>query len=1038
MTRLCPTCSRPLPSGTRSRFCPRCSLRGALELTEEEAIPPLESGRVIGDYQMLELLGRGGMGVVYRARQRSLNRLVAVKVLVAGEFADSEARRRFQAEAAAAARLRHPNIVAIYEIGEHEGQPFFSMELVEGRTFADLVRDGPIPPVTAARLLQPVAEAIHFAHTQGVLHRDLKPSNLLLDGFGLPRVSDFGLARRLDAAERFTLTGEVLGSPSYLAPEQARGDRAREGPVSDVYALGAILYHLLTGRPPFLGASPQAILRAVVETEPLAPRRLNSTIPLDLETICFKCLEKEPARRYATAQELAEELGRFLSHEPLRARPVGWLGRSRRWSQRHPARAGLAAALAITFLTVAIVPTIAYFRIRRAEQARASQLRETLLTQARAVRLGGHSGQGRDSLAAVVEAARPVIIADVTDFLFRLRREAIASLAVDDAWFEADTNLPPRSDPTMLRFDTRQELFGVGESAGRVRLFGAADRQLQAELVFTNQSLQHVVDFSPDKRFLALRQGREIGIWDLVTGVKVLSEVAALNQFAFQRDGQAVAFLGSHGVSGLALPSGAKLWERPLGDFVGRGAIAFAPLGHWLAVGLGGGRGVELHDLQSAAVVRLQATEDITALAWSQDSRWLGVGGLNGSVRLWDLSGTLLDAGANAPPGEPIPPTWTFEALGAYVHALAFSPDGRWLAAAGDDETVRLIDVRAGSMGLVLAAVAFRLDFSPDSARVGPVWQSGRPGWLRLTNSSAFKLARFKSRGSNPALAINPAGDRCVAASSSEILVFNSRLEGWPLKLPFEYTRAAYFQPDGGLLALTFYSSAIWPVVSSTNGFGSRDDFLPGFGGDSAAFSPDRRMVVFANYQGDSVDLIHDGRLRHRLAHPRAICVALHPNGRDLVSTSLDGGETRLWNAETGQLVKTWPDEGGNRIAFSPDGQCLAQFGPRCVVRDTKTWQARSLLGNVPPNASDADAAFSPDGRWLAVIMADRELHLLRTRDFATLAVLEAPSNARLHRLAWNANGEKLAVLARQNELQIWDLRKLRTRLQALRADWPE
>lgn len=1037
MTRQCPTCSRPLPTRTRSRFCPRCSLRGALELTEDEAIPPLENGRLIGDYELLEMLGRGGMGVVYRARQRSLNRLVAVKLLVAGEFADTAARRRFQAEAAAAARLRHPHIVAIHEIGDHEGQPFFSMELVEGRTFADLVRDGPLPPGTAARLLKPVAEAVQFAHSQGVLHRDLKPSNLLLDGFGQPHVSDFGLARRLDNSERFTLTGEVLGSPSYLAPEQARGDRAHEGPASDVYALGAILYQMLTGRPPFLGASPQAILRQVIETEPLAPRKLNPAIPLDLETVCLKCLEKEPARRYPTAQALAAELDRFLKYEPLQARPVGWAGRTWRWALRHPAKAGLSVALVMMFLTIAIVPTLAYLRISRAEQARTHQLRETLLTQARAVRLGGHSRQRHDGWAALVDATEASVMAPDAEFISRLRHEAIANLALDDAWFEPATNLPPITDPTMLRFDPRQEIFAAGDFLGRVQLTRETNPQPVGSLVFTNQRLQHVVDFSPNQRFLALRHRERISIWEVKTGKELLSEVAGLNQFSIHPNSTAVLYLTRGQLVNYALPSGEKLWSRAIGPVESRAPIAISPQARWLAVGWGGERGVDVLDLQSQAVVSLRLASGVTALAWSREGHWLATGSDDGSIRVWNLRRVLGGDEFVTAGNGPLEPRWIFETHGTFVQALAFSPDHHWLVAAANDEAIHLLDLRTGRPGLHFEAVAYRLDFALDGSRVGPVWQSGRVGWLHVTDSPVLKTTRFPSRGSGPTLALSPAGDECVVASTDEVFLFKDDWTQADRTLPFTNARAAYYQPDGTLLTVTFTNSTLWPRPDNS-GPESPRDFLSGYGGEVAAFSKDRRTVAFANYRADTVDVLHDGRLVRRFAHERVHCVSLHPTGQTLVSTALDIGGTFLWDVAKGERLANWPDDGGNRTTFSPDGKWLVQFGPRCALFDTKSWKPRPLLSDIAPNASPADAQFSPDGRWLAVIMADREVYLLRTTDFATVAVLDAPSNARLHRIAWDQGGEKLAVLAAQNTLQMWDLKRLRTNLSVLKADWPE
>jgi len=274
---------------------------------------------VIGDYELIEEVARGGMGVVFRARQRSLGRIVAVKLLLGGGFAGESARSRFRTEASAAARLQHPNIVAIHDIGEHDGQLYFSMDLVEGGTLADRVRNGPLTAREVARIGGLIAGAVHHAHGQGVLHRDLKPSNVLLDRDGEPHVTDFGLAKHLESTVTLTDTGDVLGSPAYASPEQVRGETRAIGFASDVYSMGALLYHLMTGRPPFQGDSVEAVLRQVADAEPVSPRRLNPSVPVDLETVCLKCLEKDPQRRYGTAGEVRDELERILARDPDRA-----------------------------------------------------------------------------------------------------------------------------------------------------------------------------------------------------------------------------------------------------------------------------------------------------------------------------------------------------------------------------------------------------------------------------------------------------------------------------------------------------------------------------------------------------------------------------------------------------------------------------------------------------------------------------------------------------------------------------------------------
>ncbi|MGH7970596.1 MAG: WD40 repeat domain-containing serine/threonine protein kinase, partial [Limisphaerales bacterium] len=302
---------------------------------------------------MLEEIARGGMGVVYKARQKSLDRIVAVKVLLFGGHAGKGLAQRFRTEAAAAASLQHPNIVAIHEVNAHEGQPFFVMDFVDGQSLARLNSECEVRNAEwlrrAVRYVKTVAEAIQYAHERGILHRDLKPSNVLIDPFDQPRVTDFGLAKRLHHDSELTLSGQVLGSPNYMPPEQAAAKHGLVGRRSDVYSLGAILYHLLTGRPPFVGETLTDTLQEVLNTEPLSPRLLNPSVPRDLETLCLKCLEKEPARRYQTAQALAEDLERFLRDEPIQARPVGPAEKVWRWCRRNPALASLGASLVVVF-----------------------------------------------------------------------------------------------------------------------------------------------------------------------------------------------------------------------------------------------------------------------------------------------------------------------------------------------------------------------------------------------------------------------------------------------------------------------------------------------------------------------------------------------------------------------------------------------------------------------------------------------------------------------------------------------------------------
>ena len=307
------------------------------------------------------------MGVVYRARQVSLNRVVAIKMILAGQLAGDEDVQRFGAEARAAAHLQHPGIVPVYEVGEAEGRHYYTMAFIDGLNLNALIRDDYLPtPREAADLARRVAEAIHYAHQRGVIHRDLKPANILLERTDHreamplplegrpqrfePRITDFGLAKRLDADAEMTGTGQVLGTPSYMSPEQAAGKVREIGVASDIYALGAVLYYLLTGRPPFRAATLADTLQQVIHKEPVSPRQLNAAVPRDLETIVLKCLQKDPSRRYADADALAEDLRRFLAGEPIKARPVSRGERMIKWVRRQPVFAGLVAASLIAAL----------------------------------------------------------------------------------------------------------------------------------------------------------------------------------------------------------------------------------------------------------------------------------------------------------------------------------------------------------------------------------------------------------------------------------------------------------------------------------------------------------------------------------------------------------------------------------------------------------------------------------------------------------------------------------------------------------------
>src|SRR5437899_3650310 len=376
--RLCPRCGAEIAPDAPEGGCPGCLLESGLNLLADASVAEVGSSAVasakaddpshvdkaeraatsserlakmlgeLGDYELLEEVGRGGQGVVFRARQKSLNRTVALKVISLGQWASQAHLKRFRREAEAAASLDHPSIVPIYEVGERDGSCYFSMKFIEGGQLDEVVRREPMPIRQAAELIAKLARTVHYAHEHGILHRDIKPGNILLDGKGEPHLTDFGLARLVETESTVTRTLEVLGTPSYMAPEQAAGNNTNLTSATDVYGLGAVLYQLLTGHPPFAGGTTYETIKLLLDTEPRQPRLLNPKIDRDLSTICLKCLDKDPKRRYSSALALAEDIERWLRDAPIRARHSGVFTRGKKWVRRNPTTAVL-FALSLTF-----------------------------------------------------------------------------------------------------------------------------------------------------------------------------------------------------------------------------------------------------------------------------------------------------------------------------------------------------------------------------------------------------------------------------------------------------------------------------------------------------------------------------------------------------------------------------------------------------------------------------------------------------------------------------------------------------------------
>jgi tetratricopeptide (TPR) repeat protein len=455
---VCGACPELLPA-VHERWRQICRARAELDSlfpVWPHGIPPtmppeeLPLPQVPG-YDVDAVLGHGGMGVVFRARHLRLGRLVALKMTLAGSYAGPHERERFRREAEAIAALRHANIVQVYDVGDWAGRPYFTMELIDGGSLAQRLTGAPQPARQSAALLATLAEAMHAAHQGGIVHRDVKPANILFTPDGAPKVTDFGLARRLEGGAGLTLSGVPLGTPSYMAPEQARGQSRAVGPGVDVYALGAILYELLTGRPPFRAETPGETVQQVIDQEPVPPARLNARVPRDLETVCLKCLQKEPHRRYASAAALADDLRRFGEGRPIQARPLGLAARSWRWGRRNPAAAALmATALALVGLAIGGGFWLEHERgARRAETARReereAQVVEAALEQASAL---GRQGRWPDARAVLGDALSQLSSsapANLEERLMRARSDANMAAELEEIRLRLST------DPTKTR-----------------------------------------------------------------------------------------------------------------------------------------------------------------------------------------------------------------------------------------------------------------------------------------------------------------------------------------------------------------------------------------------------------------------------------------------------------------------------------------------------------------------------------------------------------------------------------------------------------
>jgi len=778
----CPECGAPILQDAPKGFCPACLVRlGAYELLSRDeletptpaskgASPGLAAGLsrqsdlgpgafgesalpvLFGGYELLGEIGHGGMGVVYRARQLAINRIVALKMLLHGRFSEAAFVERFHLEAEAAAHLDHPNIVPIYEVGQHQGQPFYSMKLVEGQSLERELARGPMPAKEAAQLIATVAHAVAFAHQRGVLHRDIKPHNILLDAERQPHLTDFGLAKLLDQESGLTLSAAIIGSPGFMAPEQAAGKTRQVTTVADVYGLGAVLYALLTGKPVFHADTPLETVRLVIEKEPIRPRAVNPALDRDLETICLKCLQKEPAKRYASAQALAEDLENWLRAEPIQARRATLVERVWLWCRRQPVRASLVGALVLVF---ALGLTGVLWQWTR---AKAGELHARQNAYAADMNLAQAALEKSDVAGALDALKRQRPLPGQEDlrgwewrYFWKRCREAGAKSAQP-----SPEVLPmPVWSPAFAFGPDSKQFIALDSRNGTAELWRIPprrpiERNEQLSFLGTNNS---AVKWSPDGRLLAIgdRAGN-LRVWDYASR-RVITN--------FANPGFRVASIKFYGggrtlMCGLINSSGGRdgrYWDtrtwreiQPPPDSIrpNRRWSAISSDNHTLAVLYGDGT-VAWWNLASGR--RLKQFEHYFAsndgyLAFSPVDSLLAGSAKDGSTTVWDTAmGDIVV---------------TMRANFRAVHGVAFSPDGQRLLSGGEDpkDVVRLLDLGSQRHVATLAGPPDRsdqfwfLELSADGNTLVAAGISGTtllwraPSWAEIEEAEAESQAQ--------------------------------------------------------------------------------------------------------------------------------------------------------------------------------------------------------------------------------------------------------------------------------------------------------
>jgi WD40 repeat protein/tRNA A-37 threonylcarbamoyl transferase component Bud32 len=1060
-------------------------LRGELEraFAEEDAldarfgplaVPRLAAGegelpRPFGNYELLEEIGRGGMGVVYKARQVKLNRIVAVKLVLAGMATGSADLARLRSEAEAIARLQDPHIVQIFEVGEHEGLPFLALEFCPGGSLARRLDGTPLPPPEAARLIEQLARAVHAVHEQNVVHRDLTPANVLLAADGTPKVTDFGLAKRLDTTGQ-TVSGAILGTPSYMAPEQAHGQSRQVGPAADVYALGAILYECLTGRPPFRAPTTADTLLQVIHDEPVPPRRLQPKVPRDLETICLKALQKDPSKRYTSAQELAGRLRLFLEGRPIPDRPMGKIGRLWRWCRRNPAVAALATALATLLVVVAGGALVAAFWLGKerddavqARDALEAQHRATLaeneraeraerrvregrwdtylanVSKAQAGRRSGLPGRRFESLEALRQAARVGRELEMSrERVLQLRNEAVGCLSLADLRLLRQWDLPG-GQPSFATFDHTLERYTVGDrNGGTIQVRHSDDNR---ELLRLPGPMLWTLQFSPDGRFLAGTThdpGKPDGLllWRLASRTLHL-QLPFWRNHAFSPDSRWLAVGDPQGVFHLY----DFQWEPPKEKTLPRGPrtqgwIAFDPGSRRLAVCTLQPPAVEVCDLDGGRVLaRFNHPTRVFGVAWHPGGELLATACGDSNLYVWEAA-------------NPHRPLRVLRGHQAEVTEVAFSPQGDLLVSNSWDQTARLWDPGSGRELITLPGMFFR--FSADGGRLalflaGPkvsIWEVDRGRECRW-------LTAAPQVGRGPwAAEFSPDGRLLASCHDDGVRLWDRRGRQLAL-LPGDPGLSVHFHPkDGSLLTWSqtgpgsLFRLHRWPVLVCPAKGGAELQVgppqrlldTPTAGLPVGSLSPDGKRMALADGRACYLLDLATGKVVWRGEQGRCARTAFSPDGRWVVSATWQGKDAKVWEAQGGKCVAELPVTHNARLAFTPDSRWLvtgsgSDWGTGYCFWEVGPWR----LGRRIPHEGlvMCELACSRDGTVLAINPARGVVRLLDPgtgREFATL-----PTH---NPLCFSPDGSCLVTSPSAHSLQLWDLRRIRAQLANLGLDW--